>query len=166
MAGNHGWRHEPTHRYMSDISWESVFLHYTLSTNQNHQPTEESQNQSGEKNETQSWSNLSKFSQDGSVTCLASTLLTRKRFLGGSPPPDEKIGQLPTVCVAPRHDTHGPWGAWLKSRPVKSINFFIVQEILTHTSWIRLGKPGGSRGSEDLQQQPGGLRGPPGEILL
>lgn len=68
--------------------------------------------------------------------------------------------------------THGPWGAWLRSGPgkfagpVKSINFFTAQEVLIRSGWIRLGKPGGSRGSEDLQQQPGGLHGSPGEILL
>lgn len=118
MAGNHGWCQEPTHRYMSDISWGCVFLHCTLSTNQNHQPTEESQNQSGEKNETQSWSNLFEFSQDGSehgsVTCLASTLLTRNRSLGGSPPPDEKIGQLPdSLCCAAAWYTR-PMGCLIK----------------------------------------------------
>lgn len=113
-------------------------------------------------------------SERGSITCLASTLMTRNQSLGGSPPgPGWENRSAPRQSVLPHSVIHArPMGCLIQmdlgkfAGPAKSINLFIVHEVLTRSSWIRLGKPGGSRRSEDLQQQPGGLRGPPGEILL
>lgn len=67
--------------------------------------------------------------------------LTRHQSLGPSPPWMRIKVSFATVCGTPRPHTYGPRGAWIRSglgkfaEPVKSINFFIAQEVLIRSSW-------------------------------
>lgn len=85
-----------------------------------------------------------KFPQDGSERSSATWLASTWRdtsLLGHLLPWMRKKVSFPTVCNTPRPNTYGPWSAWIRSgpgkfaEPVKSINFFIAQEVSIRSSW-------------------------------